>query len=670
MTMTTKPAESAQGLRQRAEEQYRMNKGTTSQPLTPEETEYLLQELRVHQIQLEMQNEELRRAHEELDASQSRYFNLYDMAPVGYLTISAKRMIKEVNLTAATMLGVVRDLLVKEPIGTILPMEGQHLFYQHLRECREAGESKELEIRLARSDGALFWAHLQVTPAQNGEYWITMTNIAARKQIEQDLIESEFRWKFALEGAGDGTWDWNLQTGEAFYSRRYKEMLGFAENEIGNRSDEWLKRVHPEDALGVMIVLQPYLDGKTGSAQVEFRMLCKDGSLKWILGRGMVVNRDDYGKPLRMIGTNTDISERKRMEESLKVSNERYRFSLEVTGQIGWSTPPDGVAEDLPLWRQYSGQTLEEVKGWKWLDAVHPDDRESAYKAWSSAAAQKCDYAAEYRIRRADGVYRNFLARGIPLLNDDGSCREWVGTCIDITELKLTEQALLAKNTELERFAYTVSHDLKSPLITIQAYAGMIKKDLETGKYERAQDDMKRIEGAADKMTSLLNDILELSRAGKMINEPSPVDMNRLVKHTLLQLAGPIAASHTEIVLHPDLPSVLGDEKRITEVVQNLIENAIKYMGDQAVPRIEIGTRQEGKECVFFVSDNGKGIDPRHHEKVFGLFNKLDAESEGTGIGLALVKRIIEVHGGKVWVESEGEGKGSRFCFTIKEAQQ
>ena len=166
-------------------------------------------------------------------------------------------------------------------------------------------------------------------------------------------------------------------------------------------------------------------------------------------------------------------------------------------------------------------------------------------------------------------------------------------------------------------------------------------------------------------MASLLNDILELSRAGKMMNEPSPVDMNRLVKHTLLQLAGPITASHVEMVLQPDLPPVLGDEKRIAEVVQNLIENAIKYMGDQAAPCIEIGTRQEGRECVFFVSDNGKGIDPRHHEKVFGLFNKLDGDSEGTGVGLALVKRIVEVHGGRVWVESEGEGTGSRFCFTV-----
>ena len=235
----------------------------------------------------------------------------------------------------------------------------------------------------------------------------------------------------------------------------------------------------------------------------------------------------------------------------------------------------------------------------------------------------------------------------------------------EITERKRVQDELQDKNSELERFAYTVSHDLKSPLITIQAYAGMVNKDLESGKYDRAQDDIKRIEGAAGKMTNLLGDLLELSRVGKMMSEPSPIDMNRLVKDVLTQLAGPIAGSQVEVIVQPDLPVVQGDRKRIAEVVQNLVENAIKYRDDHVGARVEIGTRITGKDTVFFVSDNGKGIDPRFHENIFGLFNKLDAKSEGTGVGLALVKRIIEVHGGRVWVESEGVGKGSSFCFTL-----
>jgi len=297
---------------------------------------------------------------------------------------------------------------------------------------------------------------------------------------------------------------------------------------------------------------------------------------------------------------------------------------------------------------------------------IHPDDVALLHQTFTVAIQSGSVYELEHRIVRPDGSVRWVLDRAKPYFDQNSKLVGYIGSTLDITESKRIEQELQAKNTEMERFAYTVSHDLKSPLITIQSYAGMINKDLEKGKYERAQDDMKRIEGAADKMTSLLNDLLELSRAGRQMGEPSLIDMNRLIGDVLVQLTGVIEQSLVEVVLQPDLPTVLGDQKRIAQVVQNLIENAIKYRGDQAAPRIEIGTRQEGTECVFFVSDNCKGIDPRHFEKVFGLFNKLDAKSEGTGVGLALVKRIIEVHGGRVWVESDGEGMGSCFCFTME----
>ncbi len=364
-----------------------------------------------------------------------------------------------------------------------------------------------------------------------------------------------------------------------------------------------------------------------------------------------------------------DISSRKQTEVALHQTEERYSITLAAVNDGIWDWHvPSGNSFFSPVYYALLGYTDMEFPAnyASWQSLIHPEDIERVEHDIRQSIETGRGFEIALRMRMKSGEWLWVSTRGKTVKRDsDGKAERMVGTLSDITARKLTEQALLDKNIELDRFAYTVSHDLKSPLITIQAYAGMIKNDLETGKYERAQDDMKRIENAAGKMTKLLNDLLELSRAGRMMDEPSPVDMNRLVEHTLQQLAGPIAGSHVEIVLHPDLPSVLGDQKRIAEVMQNLIENAIKYMGDQAAPRIEIGTRQDGKECVFFVSDNGKGIDPSHHEKIFGLFKKLDAKSEGTGIGLALVKRIVEAHGGKVWVESEGEGKGSRFCFTM-----
>jgi PAS domain S-box-containing protein len=237
----------------------------------------------------------------------------------------------------------------------------------------------------------------------------------------------------------------------------------------------------------------------------------------------------------------------------------------------------------------------------------------------------------------------------------------------DITERKRFEQELQDINSELERFTYTVSHDLKSPLITINTFAGMISQNLKKGHHAKIPEDLARISDAASKMGALLDDLLKLSRIGKTLDETARIDMNTLVKETLSQLEGTISQQQVEIVVQPDLPEIFGDRQRIGMVLQNLLENAFKYMGSPAAAHIEIGSFRKNKETIFFVSDTGIGIDPRQHENIFGLFKKLDTSSQGTGIGLALAQRIVEVHGGRIWVESEGEGSGSRFLFTFPE---
>ena len=270
--------------------------------------------------------------------------------------------------------------------------------------------------------------------------------------------------------------------------------------------------------------------------------------------------------------------------------------------------------------------------------------------------------------RRIDGEVRLLAWWYRALVDEQGAVTGILSTARDITESKEYEKELQQKNAELERFTYTVSHDLKSPIITIKGFTGSLEKDLAKGNYERMAGDLKRVSDAADKMVDLLRDLLELSTIGRIIKAPEAVDMNLLVGDVLAQLAGPLKNRNLTVAVQPGLPEVLCDKRRMAEVLQNLLENAINYMGDQADPQIQLGMREEAGEHIFFVQDNGIGIDEKYHKVIFGLFNKLDSESGGTGIGLALVKRIIEVHGGRVWVESEGEGMGSCFCFTIKEA--
>ena len=225
---------------------------------------------------------------------------------------------------------------------------------------------------------------------------------------------------------------------------------------------------------------------------------------------------------------------------------------------------------------------------------------------------------------------------------------------------------LEAKNAELESFTYTVSHDLKAPLITIRGFLGHLEEDVTSSDRTRLKEDVERIANATEKMRNLLDELLFLSRIGRLKNPSVDVPFGEIVREALGMVEGRLRARQIQISVAADLPVVHGDRPRLVEVVQNLIDNAAKFMTEQAEPRIEIG--QQGLDAdgnpILFVRDNGIGIEAQYHNKIFGLFSKLAANSEGTGVGLAIVKKIIEVHNGHIWVESE-VGKGATFFFTF-----
>lgn len=361
---------------------------------------------------------------------------------------------------------------------------------------------------------------------------------------------------------------------------------------------------------------------------------------------------------------------RRRLMEALQTSESRYASLLNLApdaifvhtdGRITFANP--ATARLLGL--ESPGETV----GRHVLEFAPPELRAQ----YAPRMAGDDSAATSLVIVRGDGLRRDLEAVGMKMesgIDPQGSVTRLV-IARDVTERRQAEaeretliRSLEAKNAELERFTYTVSHDLRSPLVTIGAFISHVEEAAAKGDLASVRADLGRIRRASAKMDLLLKDLLDLSRVGHVMAAPEAVPFESLAREAVALVQGRLEARGIEVDIQEGLPVVQGDRVRILEVIQNLLDNSAKFMGDQGNPRIEIGARGEGEDAVFFVRDNGVGIELRHHERIFGLFDKLDPGGEGTGVGLALVKRIIELHGGRIWVESEG-GKGSAFYFTL-----
>jgi two-component system CheB/CheR fusion protein len=400
-----------------------------------------------------------------------------------------------------------------------------------------------------------------------------------------------------------------------------------------------------------------------------------------LIGRKALVNSQFTERMLRTVSVRAAGElERRQDEEALRAISDRYRSYIEVTGELGWTANVEGeVAEDMPSWRKYTGQTYEEIKGWGWSKALHPDDLEHTLQVWKKAVREKSNYEVEYRIRRHDGIYRHFMVRGMSVLNEDGSVREWVGTCIDITARKKSEKALETLNRELqsraselkaaykdlESFSYAASHDLRSPLITMAGLCRMILEDYAGKLDDKGKDLLNRVSNKAKQMEGLISDLLAFSRISTKEIQKSEFNMEALAQKLGGELRPALGERDVKFEIG-HLPSAYGDLSMINQVLVNLLTNAIKFTQTKDTALIEVGGHAEQDENVYYVRDNGMGFDMQLTDSLFGLFQRIHSgkEIEGTGIGLVIVKNIIEKHGGRVWAEGKPD-EGATFYFTL-----
>lgn len=512
---------------------------------------------------------------------------------------------------------------------------------------------------------------------------LVLISMWSRDQIEQhrqlELRDGAERLQLALDAAHMGSWDWSLNTGIIAWSEEIEQMYGLDPGAFDGAYETLLSLIHPDDRSYVQDLVADVLSSPSASLLVEHRIIRADGEIRWLEARGKV-HRNRAAKPVRMTGTVVDITDRKRYEEALRQAEEKYRSIVENAVFGIFQSSPDGqyISVNTAMAHLHGYNTPDEmlrsvtdIGSQIYVDA---SDRE---RFAQTLQAEGVVFGFEARNRRKDGTIIWISCNARSVKDELGRVLYYEGTVEDITDRKyasVERERLLgelsAKNAELERFVYTVSHDLKSPLVTIVGFLGFLEEDFKAGDGNAFNRDLDRIYRATFKMQDLLRDLLDLSRIGRMMNEPTDVSFDTLVTEAVELTQGRLHERGVQVNIEPGMPRVFGDAKRLLELVQNLIDNAAKYMGPQTEPRIEIGSKGfENGMPVFYIRDNGIGVSPEHHDRIFGLFNKLDPNVEGTGVGLALVKRIVEFHGGRIWVESE-IGKGSTFFFTLPSPQQ
>jgi PAS domain S-box-containing protein len=680
-----KTPKSVADLRQRAEAQAGAAEPVSLAAQTPEAIEQLIHELRVHQFELEMQNEELRKAQAEIEAGRARYLDLYDLAPVGYVTVSEEGLILEANLTATTLLGVKRGALINQSLARFILEEDLNIYYLNRKKLLKTGEPQGQELRLVKSDGSAFWAWLDgaIAEGSGGKpvCHVVLSDISERKQAEAALKESEERFSLAMDASKDGIWDWDLTTGAIYCSPALTAMLGYDSNKVIENVNQWQELIHPEDRQKAYQTNMDCVNGHTESFEVEYRMQTRDGVWKWIVGRGRTVYRASSGRAMRVTGTHQDITERKQAEEALLQEKlEKELIINNLSEQVAFLDLEMNI-----VWANSEVIKRHNLSSKDYLG-------EKCYKAYHQLAepCPDCQIIDVFKTgvpsggihRSPDGCY--WQMAGKPVLDKDGVMIGVLDTALEISDLKLAEEEIRTLNKELEQrvaertvqlealnkelqsFAYSISHDFRAPLRALDGFSASLQT-----KYDEHLDDegrhyLDRIRNAAIYMSNLVDDLLNLSRITRQEFKQQQVDLSKLVAEIFAALQEAEPQRQTTIKIAPDL-QVRGDAALLQSALQNLLENAWKFSSKEAQAEIEVGRTTVDGEEVFFVRDNGVGFNMAYAKNLFGAFQRLHGVNEfpGTGIGLATVQRIINRHGGRIWTEAE-VGKGATFYFTLK----
>ena len=636
-----------------------------SLPETQAEIEQFLRALTLRQVELETQNNDLRRNLEQSEASRIKYFGLYDHAPVGYVTCDERGIILEANRSASSMLGVPGDALAKRPISRFILPEDRDLYVLMQKRCVETGTGQNWEMRMLRPDGSFFWAQLQSADLRNNNdaplvYQITLTVIDRHKQAEAEIIRDKALLRCIIDSVGDLIYIKDMNGVYRACNKASEAFIGLSESDqIGKTDFDFFDR-HIAEAI------QEFDQQILASGQerrIEEWVTYRDGS-RGLLDSIKAPYFGPDGEQLGLVGISRDITQRKQMEKALHDSEEQFR-TLCNAAPIGiFRSDSEGNANYFnPRWEEITGIPAAQGLGKGWLEGIHPDDLETLAKTWREAEATGRNISQEHRQLTPQGDTIWVRALASPIYGPDGTILSLVGTLEDITELRQARQEMLkaVKLESLGVLAGGIAHDFNNILTAVFGNISLARFQLHDS--EAVQKRLNDAENAIVRATDLTKQLLTFARGGEPVKKI--IKVNELLQDSARFLLHGSKVD-CQFCLEDGSWPVEADEGQLSQVIHNLVLNAVQAMpqgGKLMVRAHNIDAPVKADRCVeISVADTGTGIPESTLQRIFDPY--FTTKPQGNGLGLATCYSIINKHGGKIRVEST-VGKGTTFIISL-----
>lgn len=625
-----------------------------------------------------------KRGDEALRESQEVGRATFDQAAVGMAHVGTGGRWLQVNDRLCAIVGYSRQEMLQMTFQDITYPDDLEADLDRMHQVL-SGEitTYSREKRYIRKDRALVWINLTVSLVRSatGEprhFIAVVEDITERKRTEKALRESEERLRRILEANSEGFWDWNIQTGEAYFSPHYSGMLGYTPEEFATSYKSWKTLVHPDDFERVN---QAHMDhfNKHQDFCVELRMRKKSGDWCWILSRGTVVERDAEGNAIRMVGTHLEITERKRSEEALRASENKYRSLVEMTGTGYLILDMRGrVLDANQEYLRMSGHSeLREIVGRSVIEWTA--DQEKHRNAAAVAQCIQDGFIRSFVTEYANGGGKPTFVEVNATVEGEGAAARIVSLCRDITQRKQAESETQRLRQELSHVARvnmmgeltaSLAHELAQPLTAIRTNTQTAQLLLASDRYDKAEfaEILSDIVADDTRASEIIRRMRSLLKRGDF--DAQLLDLNDLIREVEAIVRPDARLKDVNVVtkLTPDLPPVLGDRIQLQQVVMNLMVNALEAVAGRGDPirRVEVLTSEEEPgEIRAAVRDTGLGIPQDQFERIFDPF--VTTKKEGMGMGLAICRTITTAHGGRLWAQNEPEG-GATFYLALPSA--